>query len=364
MLGEAKSKCDHLANVPLRPETAKRLHQVYLAKGIQATTAIEGNTLTEEEVLRHLEGQLTLPPSKKYLQAEVENILRLFHELTEAIERNHPPALSMETLCAFNRGVLKGLDLSDGVKAGEIRTYSVGVGRYRGAPAEDCGFLLTHLCEWLAGPDFEIPETLASYDFVFALLKAILAHLYIAWIHPFGDGNGRTARMLEVLILLSAGVPTPAVHLLSNHYNQTRAQYYRELERASGSGGDVLPFIVYAVQGFLDGLHEQLNWVHDQQWDVAWRNYVHERFRQSMESTAHRRRDLLLDLSRAQIPVLLEDVTVLSANLAKAYATKSKKALRRDLNVLLEMGLIEETQEGFRAKKEIILAYRPARLKL
>src|SRR6266436_58210 len=47
LLGEAASKCEHIAGVPLRPATAQSLHQLYLAKGALATTAIEGNTLTE-----------------------------------------------------------------------------------------------------------------------------------------------------------------------------------------------------------------------------------------------------------------------------------------------------------------------------
>ena len=57
-LGECKSKCEHITGVPLRPTTAKKLHQLYLAKGVLATTAIERNTLSEEEVLKHLEGKL------------------------------------------------------------------------------------------------------------------------------------------------------------------------------------------------------------------------------------------------------------------------------------------------------------------
>jgi Fic family protein len=61
-----------------------------------------------------------------------------------------------------------------------------------------------------------------------ALMKAILTHLYIAWIHPFGDGNGRTARLAELQILLAAGMPMPASHLLSNHYNTTRTDLYRQ----------------------------------------------------------------------------------------------------------------------------------------
>jgi len=49
-LGEAFSKCQHLANSALQPALASRLASIYLAKGVNATTAIEGNTLSEEEV--------------------------------------------------------------------------------------------------------------------------------------------------------------------------------------------------------------------------------------------------------------------------------------------------------------------------
>src|SRR5690349_8362317 len=70
MLGECQSKCDHIARVPLRPNTAQELLRLYLAKGVLATTAIEGNTLSEEEVVRHLEGKLDLPPSRQYLATE------------------------------------------------------------------------------------------------------------------------------------------------------------------------------------------------------------------------------------------------------------------------------------------------------
>lgn len=75
LLGEARSKCDHIRWVPLKPDVAKKLHEVYLAKGAQATTAIEGNTLSENEVLERVRGELQLPPSKEYLGREVDNVI-------------------------------------------------------------------------------------------------------------------------------------------------------------------------------------------------------------------------------------------------------------------------------------------------
>ena len=65
LLGEAQSKIEHTGSVPLRPDTAQELHRLYLAKGVLATTAIEGNTLTESQVIELLEGKLTLPPSRQ-----------------------------------------------------------------------------------------------------------------------------------------------------------------------------------------------------------------------------------------------------------------------------------------------------------
>jgi Fic family protein len=238
-LGEAQSKCEHIAGVPLQPSTSHELHQIYLAKGVLATTAIEGNTLTEEEVRQLVEGKLKVPPSKDYLKREAENITTAYNQIADRLLKGESADLTVPDIKNFNRLVLEGLPLEEGTEPGKIRRGSAVVGNYRGAPAEDCEYLLQRLCEWLNGEDFKKAENLAT---AFSLLKAIMAHLYLAWIHPFGDGNGRTARLVELQILVAAGIPKPAAHLFSNHYNQTRQEYYRQLDRASKSGGDVLPF--------------------------------------------------------------------------------------------------------------------------
>ena len=358
-LGEAASKCEHIAGVPLRKSTADYLHRLYLAKGIQGTTAIEGNTLSEEEVLRHLEGKLDLPPSKAYLQQEIDNILRACNGITERLVLGKLQPISVAEIKGFNALVLDRLPLEAGVGVGEIRRHSVGVLRYRGAPADDCQFLLERLCEWLNGEDFRPMSKNARDVLVYSIVKAILAHLYLAWIHPFGDGNGRTARLLEFQILMSAGIPSPAAHLLSNYYNLTRQEYYRQLDRASQSGGDILPFLEYALEGILDGLRSQLLVIRAQQWDVAWRNYVHELFQDKTKPADVRQRHLALDLGANEGNVAVAKINELTPRLAKAYATKSPKTLQRDLVELEKMGLIERTPEGIRARRETILAFLP-----
>ena len=357
LLGEAASKCEHIAAVPLEPATAERLHRLYLAKGALATTAIEGNTLTEQEVLAHLEGRLQLPKSKEYLAQEIDNIVRACNELPKAAAEG-AVALTADRVCAFNRQVLEGLRVEDGVVPGEIRRHSVTVGRYLGAPAEDCRYLLERLCVWLEDADFT-PQP--GLELVYAILKAIVAHVYLAWIHPFGDGNGRTARLMEFQILVVAGVPTPAAHLLSNHYNQTRAEYYRQLDAASRSGGNLVPFIEYAVQGFVDALRSQIEMIREQQWEVAWRDFVYRSFGANPPAPQARQCQLVLALGGRGGFVPIDKLPTLSAQLAAVYARRSSRVLYRDVTELVRRDLVERTPAGVRAKKELILAFLPWR---
>ena len=102
-LGEAASKCEHLAGAPLQPEVAQRLHEIFLAKGAAGTTAIEGNTLSEAQVLQHIRGELHLPPSQAYLQQEVENIVPAMASL-RPLWGQRPRRCSAPSCCADTTG--------------------------------------------------------------------------------------------------------------------------------------------------------------------------------------------------------------------------------------------------------------------
>ncbi len=356
-LGEAQSKCEHISGIPLRPAVAQQLHMVYLAKGVLATTAIEGNTLTEDEVIKHLEGKLKLPPSKKYLTKEIDNIITACDQIATDILIHNKAEISADKIKNYNELVLDGLSLDESIVPGQVRNYSVGVGGYRATPAEDCEYLLEKLCSWLNV--FQIPE---NNRITFGILKAIIAHVYFVWIHPFGDGNGRTARLIEFQILLEAGVPTPAAHLLSNFYNQTRSEYYRQLDNTTKTKGNISDFVKYASSGFVDQLKEQLDIIRLQQWDIVWRDYVHEEFKDQTSEAAIRQRRLALDLSSStDEPVRISKIPEISTRMAAAYAKKTRKTMIRDINKLINIGLMERTKEGVRAKRKIILAFLPSR---
>jgi|SRR5680860_48800 len=362
LLGEARSKIAHIAGSLLNPQVAREMHIVYLAKGALATTAIEGNTLSEEEARRRIERDLDLPPSREYLGREIDNVIAAYNEIKEELVAGAAPPMSRATIENYNRLILADLELDEGVIPGEIPTHPVAVGGYLGAPREDCEFLLERLAEWLNGPDFA-PRG-PGWELPMAIVKAIVAHLYIAWIHPFGDGNGRTARLMELRILLEAGVPTPATHLLSNHYNQTRTEYYRQLRDASRGKGDPLPFVKYALQGFVDGLREQLGVIRAQQFADRWEQYVYQRFGRTTTPARMRQRQLVLEMSKVEGPLSKGELRTLSSGLVEMYHGKTDKTLTRDINALLELELLRRQGRAYAPNKQIIEAFRPVAAEL
>lgn len=358
-LGEVQSKCEQIASILLQPATASELHKVYLAKGALATAAIEGNTLSEEEARQIVAGTLELPPSKQYLEQEIKNIVIAFNDLLKELSDGQTPSIDIERIRKFNRQVLDGLELEEHVIPGEITKTQVGVLGYRGAPPEDCEYLLERYCSWLKQLDKElndIPMMAAG------LIKAILAHVYLAWIHPFGDGNGRTARLIESQILLKAGAPSSTALLLSNHYNQTRMEYYRQLNKAREQTHGLLAFIEYAMEGFIDGLRAQLELIESQQINIAWRDYIRDQFIDKKGRGDLRRRQLIYELSRQTEGIPITKVTHVTPQVAEAYAKLSNRTLLRDLARLQEMKMIKFDDKGIVVNKEIMRTFLPLRM--
>lgn len=357
LLGEARSKCEHLAGTPLRPDVARYLYEVTLVKGALATVAIEGNTLTEEQADGIFRGTYKAPPSREYQEREIRNLLDALTSIDSQIALGDRPRITPELIGEYNRQVLDGTEYEPHVVPGKLREYSVGVPGYRGAPAEDCGYLVERLCEWLESNLFlsDDPEI----RFALAVAAAVYAHLYIAWIHPFGDGNGRTARLLEFLILARCGmIPLPAAHLLSNHYNLTRDQYYRELAEASRTTRTI-GFVTYAVQGLVDGIRDQIDRVRAQQFNVTWTNFVHETMGRFPSSPSRdRQRSLVLAMPSGRV-VPKNELEGLTPKLAALYAKAGPRTLARDLNRLRNASLLVKRGGGWKSNDSIIKAFLP-----
>ncbi len=248
MLGECDAYVKALTDIPLKPEHRDKLLSLSLIKGAQATTAIEGNTLSQEEIEKLAQGW-KLPPSKEYLEIEVKNILEAFNTLLhEIVVDGKVRSATPELIKEFHQMIGKNLGDHFDAIPGKFRDDNRVVGTYLAPDYKFVPELIDKLCDWLQ-QEFHYTD---GQNFLTSVTQAIITHVYIEWIHPFGDGNGRTGRLLEFYILLRTGLPNIVSHILSNFYNQTRPEYYRQLDQARKKR-NLTGFIKYAVQGFSDG---------------------------------------------------------------------------------------------------------------
>lgn len=360
MIGEAMSKCEHLAGVPLKPQAAQELASIYLARGVQATTAIEGNTLSEAEVKTIVEkGSAQVSESRQYLEREVRNIAICLDEIDQALQQGVRLPIGVDRLCTLNAKILDGIPDKPEVAPGHLREHDVAAGPYLAPHYTEMSTLTQSLVKWLETLRTTVTkESRREERFVNAVLAAILAHVYIAWVHPFGNGNGRLARLIEVQILSESGVvPIVATNLLSDHYNKTRNAYYLALDRAQR---DIGSFITYALRGFVDELREQIARVRTENLQVHWESFVYETFRQKPSTAARdRQRDVALNL-RPDYLYSPEEVTELTITLARKYATCGVRVPARDMNDLVKLGLVtKQGRRRYRVLRDKIEAFIP-----
>jgi Fic family protein len=355
LLGECSSKIEHVLGTPLREDIAKHLNSVFMIRGAHGTTAIEGNTLSEKQVKRIVEGKtIDLPPTQEYLEREVANVLKSYRTIISQLHQGVPFHVTPEELKKLNQMVLDGLECEKDVVPGEYRLWRVGVNDYRCPQGGHIEHMVKLGCDMLNAPQWQ--KAYAGV-FVVPILRAILSHLYIAWIHPFGDGNGRTARLLEFDLLVRAGVPIPCAHLLSDYYNRTRPKYYRALSMAQQSAKH---FVCYAIEGFRELLKEQIELIRVQVYEVTWQNYVYSMFRKFGKSvTAERQREVALFLGTQADRVKPYDIPTLSPKLAELYHGKTGRTIRRDVSMLLDMKLIVWEKAQVRANRGLVLAFLP-----
>ena len=352
LLGQCEALVKAICNTPILPEYHQQLLTVSLITGAQATTAIEGNTLTEAEIQKIKEGQ-KLPPSKEYQEIEVGNILSAFHELfDEVVFRNTASLITKDFIKRLHQMVGKNLGEHLEAVPGRFRDRNVVVGTYRCPESNDVDFLIESLCEWLLR-EFHFDK--GNQTFSEIVIQAIVSHVYLEWIHPFGDGNGRTGRLLEFYILLRGGNPDIASHILSNHYNETRPEYYRQLDNATRKRS-LTEFIEYALQGFRDGLVETLEVIQQSQSMITWERHIYNTFDKAINSNNKvfkRRRNFILQLPIDQ-QYTIQDIVLATPKIAREFANLSLKTVQRDLEELIAMKLLIKDGNKFQANFNLV----------
>ena len=205
-----------------------------------ASTAIEGNPLTLEQVRAIEEGRELEAPDPRS-KREVLNYFASLRYVEKNAARKNP---GHEEVLALHRILADGV-MEQG-EAGRYRTMAVRVGRYVPPPPGDVSGLMFELLEWWNQKSASLSPVLSS---------AILHYRFEA-IHPFADGNGRTGRALALWELYRRGFDTHHIFSVDEYYWEDRPAYYAALEGAQRGGGDLTGWLEYCAEGLRQTLEQ------------------------------------------------------------------------------------------------------------
>lgn len=271
-----------------------------------ASTAIEGNPLTLEQV-RALEEGREISSAEERPKREV---LNYFAGLRYVEKHANKKTLRHEDIFDLHR-LLAGQVMDQG-EAGRYRTIQVRVGRHFPPAAADVSGLMFELLEWWNTKALALSPVLSSS----------ILHYQFEWIHPFADGNGRTGRALALWELYRRGFDSHHIFSVDEYYWEDRQAYYQALDAVRGAGEDLTGWLEYCARGLVQTLGRV--WMRVQTYSI----------RSTEKLVLRPRQEKLLSLLR-------DHGSMAPSELWKALRI-SKQGAMGLLRPLLEAGLVEK----------------------
>lgn len=226
---------------PLSSGTLKKLRQFFRIKNIHHSNAIEGNRLSLGETQIVVENGLTITgkPLKDTLEAKnLSHALDMFEQLADGENR---PILAVDVR-AIHGAILKGIDDEN---AGTYRSSHVKISGSKFTPPapELVATEMDEFTQWLSS----VTDPSKPLD-IDPVVLACAAHAWFVYIHPFTDGNGRTARIIMNLVLMRYRYPIGIITI------DDRERYYDALEESQSS--DLTPFLDLVTECIEESLEQ------------------------------------------------------------------------------------------------------------
>lgn len=238
----------------LVPKWEASLRRQALLHNTHSSTAIEGNKLTLDQVEALSEGKKIVAADRD--KQEVLNYIEALEKIPAFAEKGK---IKKETLLNIHRIITKDA-LENAADSGVFRDRQVYVGKrifngigfreeveYLPPEAEKVPRLVDEFIAWL---------NLEKTWEINPVLLAGIKHYEIARIHPFVDGNGRTARLLATLILYLSGFDHRRLFALDDYYDRDRNSYYAALKTAQINQGDLTKWLEYFTDGVAFSVNE------------------------------------------------------------------------------------------------------------
>jgi len=229
----AKSHYRAISELPVLPQWAAQLDDEIIRRSIFGTAAIEGNPLNEQQVQEIIRSEIP-PAAEHQADREIFNLKKAYDFLREArraaLEQTFLD-LNEDLLIQMNNIITEGVEYEDHLP-GMYRDHRASVGdKAHGGVyvppkhKQDIKTLMAAFVEWINSEDIKAEDP---------FVRGVLAHYHFAAIHPFGQGNGRTARLIEALILSMSGIKY-LPPMLSNFYYDHIDDYYRAFREVQKS---------------------------------------------------------------------------------------------------------------------------------
>jgi Fic family protein len=239
-LVEAKSAVQALTTFPYQKSWVEALQELQLKREVAGTSRIEGAEFTERELDEAVRPNVSPEVLHTRSQRQAHAAMRTYRWLGE-IPADMP--ISADLVREVHRRLVTGCDedhCPPGVLRGRDHNVTFGLPPHRGVeggPA--CEEAFTELLQ-------SVQTEFRDHD---PLVQAMALHYHLAAMHPFLDGNGRTARAMEALVLRRAGLTDRAFIAMSNYYYDEKPAYLRTLSEVRQGGHDLTPFLIFALQG-------------------------------------------------------------------------------------------------------------------
>ncbi len=344
---EIESVDRFIQDSPSYPGSTIEISRSELKSVVGSTLAIEGIFLSSDEI----EGSFKKAEQSQTLlrkEQEAENSRKVYSFIIEEVMNSKTNyTFSEQIIMQFHTYFTRGLNYP-GNRPGEYRDFSVTFGSPRKSSLcrtrSEIEMAMLHYINWLNDSDKGIlPGGI--------LPKAILAHYYLTEIHPFCEGNGRTARAVEALVLFNGGINGYCFWSLANFWSANRNEYINALGKIRDTC-DPWDFVLWGMQGYLDEIKRIKELVLKkvkQLMLMDYGRYLLEN-KANQEIKINRRILNVFNLLINSSPRLFRDFQA-SPEMVGLYSTVSNTTRWRDLRKLVDLKLIRLYE---RDKKEYI----------
>ena len=230
-----------ILNSPLIPKWEVSLRREALIRSAHSSTAIEGNPLSLEEVSALAAGREVMVSRKD--KQEVLNYLEALEKIPEFAQRI---PLSSQDLLEIHKIVTKET-LENPEDEGAFRNRQVFVGNritgevvFMPQPTGEVAQLVNSFFEWFNSSEANELDP---------VIKAGITHYELARIHPFIDGNGRTARIMASIVFYERGFDVKRFFTLDDYYDHDRRAYYAALKSVDQKTLDLTGWLGYFSEG-------------------------------------------------------------------------------------------------------------------